>query len=58
MIEGVVLYFSAIAERIVAKGSTAMENIAVKIANGERFGVLIANIAESLFTMVPPLRRK
>ena len=36
MIEGVVLYFSATTERIVAKGSATAENIAVKSSNGEK----------------------
>ena len=35
MIGGVVLYFSATAERIVAKGSATAENIAVKSFDGE-----------------------
>ena len=36
MIGGVVLYFSATAERIVAKGSATTENIAVKSFDGEK----------------------
>ena len=36
MIGGVVLYFSATVERIVAKGSATAENIAVKSSNGEK----------------------
>ena len=36
MIGGVVLYFFANAERIVAKGSATVENIAVKSFDGEK----------------------
>ena len=36
VIGGVVLYFSATAERIVAKRSTTAENIAVKSSDGEK----------------------
>ena len=36
MIGGVVLYYSATAKRIVAKGSAIAENIAVKSSDGEK----------------------
>ena len=53
MIGGVVLYFSATAKRIVAKGSITVENIVVKSSDHRHCGVFVhygAAIAEEIVT--------